>query len=365
MTRLPRYALQLPTGQWAYHLPEPSPRPGTRTGLYADGGTLKRLDPIVDPKGDWYVADRHAERITATYQPAPRTVEYKLIDPTALSERYPATLSVEDWNERSDRHEEYWTLYERVTEVLEPVEYVYEGPFTPLEARQPPHYKDEPQWRADLPVELTQRPEYRHAFPGHIPGLKEHLAALVKKMPRVQHVFVDYEGKQGLHVTLRVPFDQPRTVFIPNTGRGGRPLKSGRTIPATVTRSVDLPVPGAVHGPNYAAALADWHQEIDFWLAQVEAAGVAACSACEGKGYVEANGTGPATTDARARLSACVTHETEADVEEFGRCLDTLIASETAELRAKVDRVRAFATSHEYRWLHELLDGVGTHGGHL
>jgi hypothetical protein len=36
-----------------------------------------------------------------------------------------------------------------------------------------------------------------------------------------------------------------------------------------------------------------------------------------------------------------------------------------AELEAQVKRVRAWATSHEYRWLHELLDGNGTHGGHL
>jgi hypothetical protein len=36
-----------------------------------------------------------------------------------------------------------------------------------------------------------------------------------------------------------------------------------------------------------------------------------------------------------------------------------------AELEGQVARVRAWATSHEYRWLHELLDGYGTHGGHL
>lgn len=38
---------------------------------------------------------------------------------------------------------------------------------------------------------------------------------------------------------------------------------------------------------------------------------------------------------------------------------------EMATLRAQVKRVRDWATSHEYRWLHELLDGPFTHGGHL
>ena len=39
--------------------------------------------------------------------------------------------------------------------------------------------------------------------------------------------------------------------------------------------------------------------------------------------------------------------------------------AEVATLRAQVKWVRDWATSHEYRWLHELLDGYGTHGGHL
>jgi hypothetical protein len=34
-------------------------------------------------------------------------------------------------------------------------------------------------------------------------------------------------------------------------------------------------------------------------------------------------------------------------------------------LAGQVDRVRAFAVGHEYRWLLELLDGYGTHGGVL
>lgn len=41
------------------------------------------------------------------------------------------------------------------------------------------------------------------------------------------------------------------------------------------------------------------------------------------------------------------------------------LVDEVVKLRAQVKSVRDWATSHEYRWLHELLDGYGTHGGHL
>ncbi|MFB7649364.1 hypothetical protein ACFC0S_16100 [Streptomyces sp. NPDC056084] len=285
MTSLPRYALHLPDGRWAYHLPEPDRRPGTRTGLYADGETVKRLTPIVDAKGNWYTSDHLAEKITAVYQPLPETVGYELSDPTALSTRYPATLTPEEWNERSVDHDEYWGLYKRVTRDRTPVEHVYEGPFLPLEGRQPPA-PDEPQWRADLPIELTQRAEYRHLFPGHIPGLKQYLEGQIEQMPRVLYCFVDYQGVPGIHVTVRVPFDQPRTKFRADTGRRGQPLKSGRTVPVLVDRRLELPVPAAVPGPNYETALADWDRQVAFWLAQVEEAAVAACSSCDGKGYV-------------------------------------------------------------------------------
>ncbi|MER6253668.1 hypothetical protein ABT224_20160 [Streptomyces sp. NPDC001584] len=282
----PRYALHLPDGRWAYYLPEPERAPGRRTGLFADGTPLKRLEQLVDPKGNWYATDRHAERITATYQPTPKTLHYKLTDSTALSQRYPAKLSVEEWNERSDSAEEYWNLYTPVTEDLPSVEFVYDGPYMPLVGREAPHYGTEPRWRAELPHELTQYPEYRHLFPGHIPGLKDAVAARIKKTVRVQYCFVDHQGVSGVYVSFKVPFDDRRTRFVPDTGRNGQPKKSGRTVRVFVDRRLQLPVPSAVYGPNFETALADWKAQIDFWTAQVTEASVAACSACDGTGHV-------------------------------------------------------------------------------
>lgn len=50
---------------------------------------------------------------------------------------------------------------------------------------------------------------------------------------------------------------------------------------------------------------------------------------------------------------------------EQARRIAVALEQENAQLTDQVKRVRDWATSHEYRWLHELLDGVGTHGGHL
>ncbi|MEU1273035.1 hypothetical protein [Streptomyces sp. NPDC005799] len=47
------------------------------------------------------------------------------------------------------------------------------------------------------------------------------------------------------------------------------------------------------------------------------------------------------------------------------RDIAVALEQETAHQAVQIDRVRAWAISHEYRWLHELLDGYGTHGGWL
>lgn len=55
------------------------------------------------------------------------------------------------------------------------------------------------------------------------------------------------------------------------------------------------------------------------------------------------------------------------DIHDLVDARDALssLLTETDRLAEQVNRVRAFAVSHEYRWLLELLDGYGTHGGAL
>ncbi|WP_060887625.1 hypothetical protein [Streptomyces caniscabiei] len=63
-------------------------------------------------------------------------------------------------------------------------------------------------------------------------------------------------------------------------------------------------------------------------------------------------------------MSTPTTAELLADLER-ARSIAVALEQENAHLTEQVKRARDWATSHEYRWLHELLDGFGTHGGHL
>ncbi|MFF7335386.1 hypothetical protein [Streptomyces sp. NPDC008150] len=276
------YALHHPDGRWLYHLPKLAGRDwqAKTTGMLADGQPMGALP------ADWWSAPAEASRLTAVVQPAPKTVSYKLRDIATESVRYPATLTVTEFNDRDDDHDTLWELYTSVTEDQPPVEHVFEGPIVVLEGREPPQ-PGEPQWVADLPHFLTQRPEYRHLFPGHIPGLVVHMMRAFEAMPRVKHVFLNFQNRPGIYVDVSVPYDEPRTEFRHDTSwRTGKKLKSGRTVPVTVSRTVTLPIPDRVPGATYEEALSSWHEQAAYWTGVVEEISVAACHHCDGNGYV-------------------------------------------------------------------------------
>lgn len=275
------YALKHPDGRWLYRLPTPQDlRSASLTEMLADGQPMT----LLRKNDSWWAADHEATRLVAIYQPSAKRTGFRLTKTDALSVRYPAEISIDDWEERTDHGEDLWELYTSILEDQPAVEHVYDGPVVVLEGREPPA-PDEPQWQADLPHDLTARDEYRHLFPGKIPGLRSHLYEVIKAMPRVQYCFDGYQGKPGLHITLRVPFDQPKTRWQANLGRNGKELKSGRNVPVYATRHLVLPVPAAVSADTYEQALEEWDRQVEFWLSVVNDAKVAACSACDGTGH--------------------------------------------------------------------------------
>ncbi|WP_331753458.1 hypothetical protein OG440_40240 (plasmid) [Streptomyces sp. NBC_00637] len=277
------YAIAHPDGRWLYSLPTPKGLAFNteHLGMFADGQPMTHLSE------NWWAVASEAQRLVGRYQPGPKTVRYQLDRSDALSVRYPAELSVEDFARRArdGEEDELYGLYSSVTVPSAVVEHVYDGPVTVLVGREPPR-PDEPQWVAQLPYELSTRPEYRHLVPGHIPGLRTHLMAEFKTMPGVEHVFDNFQDKPGVYVSLKVPFDPPKSSWRPYLGRRGQELKSGRHVPQYVTRQLTLPIPNRVGGDSYAEALAAWTQQVEFWVGIVKEASVAACGHCGGRGYV-------------------------------------------------------------------------------
>lgn len=282
-----QYAIQTSDGRWLYHLPDPPEHHLTaRDSVQADGVPMA---PLPSAMGDWWVAYHEADRITARYERKPKITGYRLADLDALSVRYPQTLTPEEFRARiqdDDDYSTHYTLYTAVTEPQDPEEYVYPGPFTALDGEDPPEDGALP-WVASLPYSLIKRPEYAHCFPGHIPGLRKHVAAQIKRMVHIQHCFDSYDGRPaGLHITARVPFEQPKTRWVKQYGRSGRELRARKEVPEMVTRELYLPVPDRVSGASYAAAVEDWDRQVAFWVGVARDVAVKACNACGGTGHV-------------------------------------------------------------------------------
>jgi len=275
------YGIKHPDGTRMYMLPKPD------TGEIGIGHILKEIladgQPMtqLNRKG-WWATDHDAKKIVAVYKTPSKRLHYKLDDMSALSVKFPVILSVDEYDGRSVREDAVCNLYSGVYEDQADMEYLYGGPYRLMEGREPPG-PGEPRWVAQLPHELKERPEYRHLFPGHIPGLRDHLYETIKTMPDVQFCFNEHHH---LEVTLRVSFDPPQYGWKAYTGVRGQALKSGRNVQKFDTRRLVLPVPAIVNAPNYEAALITWNEAVKYWTGIVESAKVKACGHCGGTGHV-------------------------------------------------------------------------------
>lgn len=285
-----RYALHH-GGTWFYYLG------GDALGCeaLADGTPMTSLGQ--DHRAGWWAADHEAAAITLRKPRRPLTLSYRLRDRSALSQRYPAELSLEDWELRTSGEDgadraALYHLYESVTEDQDPEVTEAKGPWLRLDGEPPPD--DGHSWTATLPSALGNRREYLHLFPGYMPGFRGHMTEAIKALPLVRYVLDATRGNQvyGLRVTLEVPFDKPVTDYQPARNLDGTVSRSrkGRTVQVMATRKLELAVPYRIDGTDRASAAAEWDRRKAGLLAAIEAASVTACSACEGRGYVE---TGP------------------------------------------------------------------------
>lgn len=282
------YGLSHPDGRWFYRLPN-LPRDfawdKTVKAIEADGAPMAQHES----KKGWWITDHKAERIAIVFSKRPRTARWELVDETAQSVRYPAELSPQEFQDHPDydSHDEVlYRLYRSVNEVQPDETYTYEGPYIVLEGREPPG-PDEPAWHPDVLNDLSNTWEYQHLFPGRITGMRDILMNRFKDMPHVEHVFANFQHKPGVYVSMRLPYEEPVTEWKPDRSRRtGKPLKTGKRVPVRVARSMRLPIQDAVHGDNYAHALAQWNELLEYWTGQVRDAAALACNHCGGEGFI-------------------------------------------------------------------------------
>lgn len=268
-------------GTWFYYLRNVAGTP------HADGQPMSSCQ-----RDGWYSTDRENAVITVVRRGLGTVTCYRLDDPGMASARYPLELSDGEYDQRRnlDDDERLFEFYSAVREPGEPVIEPVEGPWLRLDGEPPPH--DGHSWVANLPFELTQRPEYLHLFPGYMLGFREHMERVIKELPGVRYCLPAKHWSNGttygLEVTVEVPFDKPQSEYRPARNLDGTRSKSrkGRTVPVMATRHLVITAPYRIDASSRAEAAAEWDRREAEIRAAIASASVAACSACMGHGYV-------------------------------------------------------------------------------
>jgi hypothetical protein len=297
----PHYMVRLPDGRIAYHLPSrgnnPSmyPTPITRWTT-SDGTELEALQVT-----GWYAAPAGTTgTLYAHLAGGVRGVGWKLRNPAAATDVYPAQLSDEDYYDRADDDGDGGSydpaveaLYARVTEEVP-------GSVVPVETDgwvsldgEIPALPDGCSWKADLPYALSGWGEYSHLFPGKLTGYGRGLVAYVRRaVPGVEIKWLGHTTPEEMGVTVSREYVPPRAHRVDLSGpRARRPRYEDR--PSVSTSRYVVSIGRTISGKNLADALA----ALEAFTARVVADLLVAvaevpCGHCAGTGIAEPTAVG-------------------------------------------------------------------------
>lgn len=266
-------------GAWFYWLPEVRHWGGKAFRWAATAGPVQE-DLRPHGRRGWWTGTFEAITLTAIQPQMDRVIGYRLKDPAAVSELFPWELSPERWTEVGDR-EVYHSLYEAITEPVEDVITVHEGPW--LRADGPPPPEDGRTWTAQLPYDLAQHRELLHLFPGHLNGFRAAVAERLKEIPGVTNVFTS-GGPVSVYAV--VPYEPARTRWQGAILRNGeRSKKRGGQIQERLTRHEEFRISDTVAGADRTDAARRWDASMAAWVALVtEMATARPCGTCGGNG---------------------------------------------------------------------------------
>ncbi|EFC80083.1 hypothetical protein [Parafrankia sp. EUN1f] len=302
-----RFAIRLPDGRTAYHLPStteglndrgadvPAKPQGSWTSIdrwtTADGTRLQAL-PV---ENWWIVPTGTAGPLHAHLPGSTRVTGYQLEDPETESAKYPLTLTVEEGRKRLDQDwETFGLLYRTIREDVP-------GDIVTLEISDAilldgdlPVLPSGCSWTPDLPYVLGNWPEYGRLFPGKLTGYQRGLVDAVRRaVPTADIDWWDHSNPHEFNLTVRRAYQPGRTIRVDVSGpRARRPRFENKPDRRTLYFTVHLG--REIRGENVVAALATLEEFTAEVCADVaEAVAETPCGHCAGTGYVEPQAGGP------------------------------------------------------------------------
>lgn len=282
------------------------------TAVVRDNGATTTVPVLVTESADGLYHDRRVwlitdERVDAFVfaQPASKVVvQYRLKDEAAQSERFPLTLTPEEWRTRRDIEDPdgdgdslMHVMYQAIREEREnpPIERSV-ADMTPLTGGVDEH--PEWSWEVERTAGMLYGRYYWHQLPGTLTGVHDRLAAAI----RARYGGYKYLGtRTGLDVdrsgvfilNFHLPYDVPVFRNVSRYSSTGRKLKGTDTVRESVSVSVKWEPVRTIMAANKALAIAEYERyerETLEWLASYD---LTVCSHCHGRGYTETSGWAP------------------------------------------------------------------------
>jgi hypothetical protein len=225
--------------------------------------------------------------------PPTRTlVGYKLKNPGAQSEQFPAYLTVAEWVARGfddDGDEAFMAsrMYGKEWEETDsPPATLSTSALTPLAGAPDPNAGRS--WTAHQPGSLIFSRNYWHLLPGEASGFRMFLLERLRAEFGGAVTYHEYRNEMTVELWLR--YDTPRWRTQPIYTPGGR--KTGKTRQVEVFHNIKIPVTAGdvVTGSDKAAAYARFTELADGWVEYIRSHQMTVCSHCGGDGAVEVKG---------------------------------------------------------------------------
>ena len=261
-----------------------------------------------DPTTVWLIGPRPLGEVTVNSVPEQVTDGWALKDPAAASEKFPATLTTDEWKARnlgdSDTEDGFMAqrIYQRHTRAVEKPPRVY-----PTSVLSPLAGSPDPApgraWHADQPMSLIYSRNYHHLFPGYLTGLRDAvISALETEFGQRRGGSSDggvYDrgttGQyRGIEVAIHVPYETPRWRTEQKVSRSsGRRLKATDRVPVLQRVAMNIEPGDKVLGATKADAVARLNSLVSEWVEWVRSYRVVACDHCSGTGTVEVQNQRP------------------------------------------------------------------------
>lgn len=279
---LPRWCVHedTPAGpRWYYPLGDIPTRADIITTLVSDQpGRV-----TVDTDRKLIAADHKLTTVTWTGRPTSRTLGYELNDPATASERYPASVTPQQFAALAEVDEELtWRLYHRITEDRPGEQHTADFTHHQVLTGGGLDQHTDHRWFNGAGHELFA--PFGHLRPGQLHGVWDYIAHALRPLPHVKNV---YTNGTEISVYLSLPWDEPQTWWRDRYGVSGKKLRGQEKAVSThVDKRLELRPPRVIFAENKAAAVAELDRIVAELVGQVRGMNVVACSSCKGNGYI-------------------------------------------------------------------------------